>query len=308
VSALGIGTWAWGDRLFWNYGSDYGPTQVRQAFEAANEHGVNFFDTAEIYGLGESERILGECVRKSGLPVQVATKYMPLPWRWDGAAVEQALTDSLNRLGLERVALYQVHAPFNFFMATPTLFSALAREVKRGRIEAVGVSNYSAAQMEEAHALLAAEGIPLAVNQVRYSLLTREIETNGVLDTARRLEVAVLAYSPLAQGLLTGKYTADNPPFGARRLDNRFSPSGLATIAPVLDALRTLGQKYERTPAQVALHWLVAQPGVVPIPGAKTSVQARQNAGALGFSLTAEEVASLSEVASPWRYTRSPLG
>lgn len=308
VSALGIGTWSWGDRLFWNYGTDYGPAQVRQAFEVAVESGITFFDTAEIYGLGESERLLGEFVRKSAQPVQIATKYMPLPWRWDAGAVEQALTDSLKRLCLERIDLYQVHAPFNFFMSTETLFTALAREVQRGRIAAVGVSNYSVEQMEQAHRRLSDQGVPLAVNQVRYSLITREIETSGVLTTARRLGITILAYSPLAQGLLTGKYTPDNPPFGARSLDSRFKPSGLAAIAPVLDQLRELGRKYDRTPAQVALNWLTAQEGVIPIPGAKTSSQARQNAAALGWSLEPEEVARLADIASPWCNTRSPFG
>ncbi|BAC89866.1 aldo/keto reductase [Gloeobacter violaceus] len=301
VPQMGIGTWAWGDRLFWNYGSDYGPAEVRNAFEAAVSGGVPFFDTAELYGLGESETLLGRFERESGQTVQIATKYLPLPWRWGAEAVEEALSASLTRLGREQVELYQVHSPFNFFMGADTLMGALAREVKRGRIAAVGVSNYSASQMEEAHGRLAAQGVPLAVNQVRYSLLTREIETNGVLDTARRLGVKILAYSPLAQGLLTGKYTADSPPEGARRLDNRYSPSGLAAIAPVLEVLRDLGRKHDRTPAQVALNWLVAQEGVIPIPGAKTAAQAEQNLGAVGWSLAPEEVERLSEVSRPWR-------
>ncbi len=296
VSPLGIGTWQWGDRLFWNYGGDYGPAQVREAFDAAIEGGVTLFDTAEVYGLGESETLLGEFVRKSGAPVEIATKYFPLPWRWSAEAVEEAVSASLKRLGVERIDLYQVHSPVNFLMSAETLMKALAREVKRGRVKAVGVSNYQVEQMEEAHRLLAAEGVPLAVHQVRYSLITREIESNGVLAAARRLGVTILAYSPLAQGLLTGKYTADMPPQGARRLDNRFSAGGLAQLAPVVNRLTELGRQYDRTPGQVALNWLIAQPGVIPIPGAKNARQARENAGALGWSLTDSEVQMLSEV------------
>jgi aryl-alcohol dehydrogenase-like predicted oxidoreductase len=301
VTALGIGTWAWGDKLFWNYGNDYGASQVQAAFEATLEAGISFFDTAEVYGLGESESLLGRFMKQLGRPAQIATKYFPVPWRLTTQSVSEALTASLNRLQVERVELYQVHQPFGFFMSQETLMNALADEVQRGRIAAVGVSNYSADQMREAHGYLAARGVPLAVNQVQYSLLQRKIERNGVLDTARQLGVTILAYSPLAQGLLTGKYTPEQSfQFNdARRIDPRFSKSGLEKIAPVVQLLNQMGEKYDRTPAQVALNWLIAQ-GVVPIPGAKTAQQAQQNAGALGWSLSAEEVAQVEQVTRQW--------
>ena len=303
VTAIGIGTWAWGDKLFWNYGSDYGPDQLREAFAVSLNAGVNFFDTAEVYGLGVSEQLLGEFIKETGRSVQIATKYGPLPWRFTGQSVSEALTESLKRLQLEQVTLYQVHWPFSFFMSQETLMNALADEVKRGRIATVGVSNYSAEQMQKAYQLLAARGVPLAVNQVRYSLLARQIETQGIIDTARQLGVTLLAYSPLAQGLLAGKYTLEQykEPTGARRCDSRFSRQGLEKISPVTSLLRQLGEKYQKTPAQVALNWLIAQNGVIPIPGAKTSEQARQNAGALGWSLSEEEVSHLEQVSRPWR-------
>ncbi|MBD2020229.1 aldo/keto reductase [Leptolyngbya sp. FACHB-36] len=302
VPALGIGTWQWGDKLFWSYGRDYGADQVREAFHAAVESGITFFDTAEIYGSGDSERLIGQFLRETSQPIQIATKYFPWFWRWNAEAVSDALTVSLNRLGVDRVALYQVHMPFDFLMGKRTLMNALADEVERGRIEAIGVSNYSADQMRRAHDYLAARGIPLAVNQVRYSLITRQIETNGILDSARELGITILAYSPLAQGLLTGKYSADRAEKaeGARRLDNRFSREGLEKIAPVINALQEIGSAHQRTPAQVALNWLMAQ-GAVPIPGAKNANQAKQNAGALGWNLTPEEVERLSIVAQRWR-------
>ncbi|MFW6264325.1 MAG: aldo/keto reductase [Cyanobacteriota bacterium] len=302
VPALGIGTWAWGDKLFWNYGSDYGASQVREAFDAAVEAGITFFDTAEVYGMGESESLLGQFIKDSGYSVDIATKYGPLPWRFTAQSVSDAISESLKRLRLEQVTLYQVHWPFTFFMSQETLMNALADEVKRGRIGSIGVSNYSAEQMRHAHAILAERGIPLAVNQVRYSLLDRNIETNGILATARELEVVILAYSPLAQGLLTGKYTPENSntPSGARRFDSRFKSQGLQKIAPVIKRLQDLGQKYDKTPAQVALNWLVAQGNVLPIPGAKTAKQASDNAGALGWSLNEAEVSQLEEVSRPW--------
>jgi aryl-alcohol dehydrogenase-like predicted oxidoreductase len=175
---------------------------------------------------------------------------------------------------------------------------ALAQAVERGQIQAVGVSNYSASQTRQAHKLLAEYGIPLVTNQVRYSLLDRKVETNGIVETARELEVTILAYCPLGQGLLTGKYTVENyqTPTGARKLDPRFSPKGLAKLMPLIQTLQTIGQSHDRTPAQVALNWLIAQGGVIPIPGAKTLEQAQQNAGALGWQLTAEQQASLNQI------------
>ncbi|NEO09236.1 aldo/keto reductase [Moorena sp. SIO3I8] len=302
VTALGIGTWSWGDKLFWNYGSDYGTTQVKEAFEATLDAGINFFDTAEVYGLGESESLIGAFMKQLGRKAQIATKYFPLPWRFSAQSVSDALSDSLKRLQVEQVELYQVHMPFSFLISQQTLMNALADEVKRGRIGAIGVSNYSAKQMAEAHSYLAARGIPLAVNQVQYSLLHRKIESNGILDKARQLGVTILAYSPLAQGLLTGKYTIDNyiKPTGARAIDPRFSKSGLQKIAPVVKLLSQLGEKYERKPTQVALNWLIAQDGVIPIPGAKTAQQVQDNAGALGWALSQEDVTQLEQVTRLW--------
>lgn len=303
IAPLGIGTWAWGDKLFWGYGSSYDETQLREAFDAAIDAGVNFFDTAEIYGFGESERLLGQFAKQCDRPIYIATKYMPLPWRLNGDAVADALTASLRRLQVPTVTLYQVHMPFNFFMSADTLMEALANEVKQGRAIAVGVSNYSEAQMREAHQLLANRGVSLAVNQVQYSLLARQIETNGVMQAAKELGITILAYSPLAQGLLTGKYTPENyqSPVGARRLDPRFSQSGLQKLAPVIELLRQVGEAYQRTPAQVALNWLIAQGNVVPIPGAKTADQARQNAGSLGWRLSDAEIEKLDRATATWR-------
>ncbi len=296
LPTLGIGTWAWGDRLFWSYGSDYGEQEVEQAFAAAIASGATFFDTAEVYGLGESERLIGRFLKQTNQPVQIATKYFPLPWRFGKQAVEDALTDSLKRLDLEQIALYQVHMPFDFFMGQETLMSALADEVRRGRILTVGVSNYSATQMKQAHDLLAQYDVPLAVNQVRYSLLTRTIEQNGILKTARELGVTILAYSPLDQGLLTGKYTPDNQErvTGARKLNPKFSAQGLRKIEPLINQLKLLGEKYQKTTVQVALNWLIAQGNVIPIPGAKTPRQAEENAGAMGWQLSPEDVQQLS--------------
>ena len=302
VPALGVGTWAWGDSFFWSYGKDYTERDLRAAFEASVAAGVNFFDTAEVYGLGESERLIGRFLQQVEEPTFIATKYFPLPWRFSGKAVAETLTASLDRLQLGAVDLYQVHMPFDFFMGQKELMNALANEVKQGRVKAIGVSNYSAEQMQAAHDYLAERGIPLAVNQVQYSLLHRQIEGNGVLAMARQLDIKILAYSPLAQGLLTGKYSASDyqAPSGARQLNPRFSKQGLTRIELVLKTLEEIAAAHDKTPAQVALNWLICLGDVIPIPGAKNAHQASQNAGALGWHMTPEEHAKLGRVTQPW--------
>lgn len=301
VPPLCIGTWAWGDKVFWNYGEGYGEEQLQAAFTAAVDAGVTFFDTAEVYGLGLSEQFLGKFIKQTSEKVQTATKFGPLPWRWDGKSVSEALTESLKRLQLERIELYQVHWPFTFFLSQETLMNTLADEVQTGRIGAIGVSNYSASEMINIHKILSARGIPLAVNQVRYSLLTRQIESNGILQTARELGVTILAYSPLAQGLLTGKYTTSYKPTGARSIDPRFSRDGLNKIAPVLSLLQKIGNKYDRTPAQIALNWLIAQGNVIPIAGVKNAEQVKQNVGALGWTMTKDEFDEINQITQPWK-------
>jgi aryl-alcohol dehydrogenase-like predicted oxidoreductase len=310
VPALGVGTWSWGDSLFWDYGKAYGDAEVRDAFNQSLDAGLQLFDTAEVYGLGQSEKLIGQFRQdrikqtpQGNATAVIATKYFPLPWRFSRQSVADALTASLDRLQVEAVALYQVHWPLDFFLGQKDLMQALAEEVKRGRIATVGVSNYSAQQMREAHRYLAEFGVPLAVNQVQYSLLNRKIEANGVMDAARELEVTILAYSPLAQGLLTGKYLPDgnSKPAGARWLDPRFSHGGLTKLLPVIQKLQDIADQHGRTPAQVALNWLIAQGNVLPIPGAKNGAQARQNAGALGWQMTAEEIEQISRLTEQYK-------
>lgn len=300
VSAVGIGTWAWGDRLFWGYGQTYGAAEVEAAFHASLESGITFFDTAEVYGIGESERLLGRFCKGQSTPVQIATKYGPVPWRFTKQSVLEAVQKSLERLQIDTITLYQVHWPFTFLMSQASLMEALAEAVHHGWVQAVGVSNYSAAQMQQAHDLLRRWNVPLAVNQVRYSLVTRQIEQQGILSRAQQLGVTILAYSPLAQGLLTGKYTAENTPQGARRMDTRFSENGLAKYTPVFNVLQKCAAAHDKTVGQVALNWLMQQEGVIPIPGAKTAKQAQENAGALGWALTPQEMGDLDMVSRPW--------
>jgi aryl-alcohol dehydrogenase-like predicted oxidoreductase len=290
ISPLGIGTWAWGDTLFWQYGKGgYSDADIEAAYQASLAYGVNFFDTAEVYGLGRSERLVGRYARQAGWPAVVATKFFPFPWRLNKAQLRRALRNSLERLGMDSIALYQLHWPFPP-RSIDTWMDGLADAVDAGLVRAVGVSNYNVEQMQRAHTALARRGIPLASNQVEYSLWQRKPETSGLLEVCRQLDVTLIAYSPLAQGLLTGKYTPDNPPPGVR--GRRYGRS-LGKVQPLVSLLRELGAAHGgKTPAQVALNWAICK-GTVPIPGAKNGRQARDNAGALGWRLSADEVRTL---------------
>lgn len=302
VAPLGVGAWAWGTKRIWGYGQQYGRQEVGEAFRASVENGVTFVDTAEIYGNGESERIIGEVLREGNFSKEpvIATKFAPLPYRLSPRSLLDALDASLVRLGVATVDLYQIH----FSSPIPNkdgLLDALAEAVKDGKVRHVGVSNYSADATYHAHERLAKHGVKLASNQVQYSLLHRQPETNGVLDACRDLGVTLIAYSPIAQGLLTGKYTPGNKPSGMlRRFGSAFRESNLRRVEPVVEILREVGAAHERQPAQVALNWLIRK-GTMPIPGAKDARQAEQNAASLGWSLTDEEVERLDLATLGWR-------
>jgi aryl-alcohol dehydrogenase-like predicted oxidoreductase len=289
VCPLGLGTWAWGDRLVWGFGRGYGVPEVESAYHASRASGIDFLDTAEVYGQGRSERILGRLAQKDRGRVFLATKFFPYPWRPYRGSLVRALRGSLKRLGVQRVALYQIHWPFPP-ISIETWMNAMADAVELGLTEAVGVSNYSVRQMERAHAALARRGVALASNQVEYSLIQRSPERTGLLQACRDLGVTLIAYSPLGMGLLTGKYGPGKPPPLARR--SRV-PVPLERLDPLLTALRQIGGEHGgKTPSQVALNWTMAK-GTLPIPGAKSERQAAENAGALGWSLTTDQVARL---------------
>ena len=288
---LGLGLWQWGDRTLWAAGEPYGESDMRAAFEVARQAGVLFFDTAEVYGMGKSEQYLGRFLRDSGATATVATKFFPFPWRWSKGDFVRALRSSLARLGLPRVALYQIHWPFSP-MGIEAQAEALADCVEAGLTRAVGVSNYSADQMRRTHAALARRGVPLASNQVEYSLLHRAPERNGVLEACRELGVTLIAYSPIAKGLVTGKYTRENPPPGLIRRRS-VTREYLGRLQPLIAELRLIGQAHGgKSPARVALNWLICH-GALPIPGIKNARQAADNLGALGWRLTTPEVAAL---------------
>ncbi len=304
VPSLGIGTWSWGDKRFWGYGQNYTREDISQAYKACLDTGLTFFDTAEIYGSGMSERILGECMRADGRPIVIASKFAPLPMRFSARSLLTALDHSLERLGVERIDLYQIHWS-SFLIGIQPLMDALAEAVRSGKVSAIGVSNYSVAQMHKAYERLERYKIPLASNQVHYSLLNRQPESNGVLAACRELNVALIAYSPLEQGLLTGKYRVTlekaEPVTGSRRFTPAFRTTQRQKAEPLMETLTQIARVHDKTCGQVALNWLLEKDEhIIPIPGAKNVHQAQENAGALGWRITPEEQIRLDAAAQPW--------
>lgn len=279
------------------YGGAHGDEEEKLALETSLKAGVNFFDTAGMYSGGAAERRLGELAQ--GKDVVIGTKF-PGRFSFRAEDLPRELEASLARLGRRTIDVYQHHFPAKS-VSIPKLMEKLADAVETGKITAVGVSNYSAEQMREAHAALAKRGIPLASNQVSYSLLDRSVETNGVLEACQELGITLIAYSPLAMGALTGKYSESKRPTGLRRFMPSFNRTATKEFKPVVQLLRQIGERYSRTPSQVALRWLIENQIVLPIAGAKNERQAAENAGALSFLLTKDEIEELNRATMAWR-------
>ena len=305
VPRLGVGTMTWGDpsglgrinpaKL--SYGGADGVDEEARAFESSLAAGVTLFDTAAMYSYGASERRLGELA--SGKPALIATKFPP-GMRATAEDMPRALDASLVRLGRVNVDLYQHHYPAKR-VDIARLMGLMADAVAEGKVKAVGVSNYSAEQMRTAQAALAQRGVPLASNQVQYSLLHRQPETNGVLETCRELGVTLIAYQPLASGALTGKYLAGARPRGLRRFMPAFRRKGRESVSSVVGLLREIGAGHGTGPSQVAIRWLIENDSVLPIPGAKNGAQAVANAQSLSIRLSPDELDALDRATLAWR-------
>jgi aryl-alcohol dehydrogenase-like predicted oxidoreductase len=293
VSRIGLGTWQFGSRE-WGYGDAYAEREAREIVRRARELGVTLFDTAEVYGFGRSERILGEALGAERADVVVATKLFPVaPFP---PVIRWRLAGSARRLGLERVPLYQVHQP-NPVVPDSVIMPGMRELLTEDRIGAVGVSNYSLARWRAADAAL---GRPVISNQVQFSL-ARSRPLDDLVPFAEREDRIVLAYSPLAQGLLGGRYTADNRPGGVRAVNPLFGTENLRRAEPLLAVLRDVADAHGAQPAQIALAWLLAQPQVVVIPGASGVAQMEFNAAAAEIPLADDEQAALTGAARAFR-------
>jgi len=266
---------------------------------AALDGGINWFDTAEIYGLGVSEASLATALKaagKSDAEVVIATKWSP--FLRTARNIPRSIQDRIRFLGGYSISLYMVHQPYSF--STPEAeMDAMADLVEAGKIRSVGVSNFNPERMRRAAAQLNKRGLPLAVNQVRYNLLDRSIESNGILETAKELGVTIIAYTPLAWGLLSGKYYKNPELLHKKGFYWRGKiQSGLEKSRPLVNAMEEMGARYNATPAQVALNWIIHFHGdsIVAIPGVTKVHQAEESAEAMKFRLAAEELTQLDEL------------
>jgi aryl-alcohol dehydrogenase-like predicted oxidoreductase len=295
ISKIGLGTWQFGARE-WGYGEDYARQQARDIVRRALDLGVTLFDTAEMYGFGRSERILGEALReRPESPAFLATKLFPvLPL---APVVEQRAVASASRLGTRRIDLYQVHWP-NPLVSDGTIMRGMSTLQRVGLVGEVGVSNYPLARWQAAERAL---GGRVLSNQVRYSLADRAPEKD-LLPFAAEAGRVVIAYSPLAQGLLSGRYDRANRPANRVRAGNPlFLPENLDRAAELVGVLREVADAHEATPAQIALAWVIRHPAVTAIPGASSVEQLESNVAAAEIELSDVEYAALSAASDRFR-------
>ena len=293
VSRIGLGTWQFGSRE-WGYGDSYASGAARDIVQRALALGVTLFDTAEVYALGTSERILGEALGDERSKVAVATKIFPIaPFP---PVIKQRERASARRLQLDRIPLYQIHQP-NPVVPDSVIMPGMRSLLDSGDIGAAGVSNYSLARWKKADAAL---GRPVISNQVQFSL-ARADALDDLVPFAERENRIVIAYSPLAQGLLGGKYDVDNRPGGVRAANSLFGTENLRRVEPLLQTLRDVATEVGAKPAQVALAWLINLPNVVAIPGASSVEQLEFNVAAADIELSRESRDALTAAARAFR-------
>ena len=306
-SPMGFGTWAWGNKLLWGYDESQ-DAELQAVFDLAVSSGINLFDTADSYGTGKlngrSELLLGQFLAeypgssKVQNNVKIATKLAAYPWRLAPSQWVGACKQSLKRVGVDKIAVAQL--PWSTANYAPLqerlMWDGLIAIYEAGLVDAIGLSNYGPKQLQRIHAYLSARGVPLASVQVQYSLLSRGTQQEDVKRACDDLGLALIAYSPLALGLLTGKYSLDDPqslPSGPRGfLFKQILPG----LDPLLTTLDEVAMTRKKSASQVAINWAMCK-GAIPIPGAKNLKQAKENLGALGWRLSAGEVAALEEAA-----------
>lgn len=308
ITPIGLGCWQFSKQgnlagKFWPKLDD---GLIADVVRISLEGGINWFDTAEVYGKGASEKVLAKSLvglgKKPG-DVIIATKWWPM-FRAAGSIIT-TIDERLEALSPFPIDLYQVHQPYGLSTVESEM-KAMAELVRAHKIRHVGVSNFSAKKMRRAFTTLDKEGISLVSNQVPYSLLNRKIESSGVLETAKDLGITIIAYSPLAQGLVTGKFH-DNPDLlkniGFRKHSSLFKPEGLEKSRPVAELVKQFAARYNATPSQVALNWLIHFSGdtVVAIPGATKAIHASENTGAMNFRLSPDDIHHLDEVSKGYK-------
>ena len=299
LSVIGVGAWQFGSRE-WGYGRSYADGEAGRIVARALDLGVNLIDTAEIYGFGASERIVGRAIAGRREEAFVATKLFPVAPV--APVIERRERASARRLGIDVVDLYQIHQP-NPLVPVPVQMDGMRRLVAAGRVRHVGVSNFSLDRWRDAEAAL---GAPVLSNQVRFSLVDRR-PLPEMIPWAAGHDRLVIAYSPLGQGLLSARYDAASPPpGGVRAMNPLFLPENLEKARELLGALRDVAGRHGATPAQVALAWVISQPNVVAIPGASSVGQLEHNAAAADLELSPDDQAQLDGAAERFHPVEGP--
>jgi len=302
ITPIGLGCWQFSKQS--NMAGKFWPSLeddlINQIVKTSLNGGINWFDTAEIYGNGASEKALSRSLLHNGKnpgEITIATKWWPM-FR-TASNILKTIDQRIEALNPFPIDLYQVHQPWGFSNEKAEM-NAMARLVKEKKIRYVGVSNFSAAQMRSAWEALQEHGITLVSNQVRFNLLDRKIESNGILETAKELGISIIAFSPLAQGLVTGKFH-ENPELlkniGMRKYSSPFKAAGLEKSRPLIKTIQELAGKYNVSTSQVALNWLINFHGetVFAIPGATKESHATENTGTMTFRLSEEDLNLLDQ-------------
>ncbi|MCC7666247.1 aldo/keto reductase [Liquorilactobacillus satsumensis] len=309
LSPLGLGTWQYSTKDS-KRSSMWGNAETETVYEIIKyslQHGMNWIDTAEIYGNGTSERFIGEATQRlqaenllSAKPL-IASKWFPLAR--SAASIAKTIDDRLKYLKVPTIDLYQIHQPTSRSSLRKQI-EALVSLADQHKINQIGVSNFSAKQMVKAHRLLQEYGMTLASNQVKYNLLHRNPETNGTLEAAKELGITLIAYSPLQQGLLTGRFH-EHPETLAhisrfRKLQSNLTTKTLQRTAPLYQALKMMAVSYDVTISQISLNWLINSQGdtVLAIPGASKIQQAQENVATLDFELSISDIAKLNKISA----------
>ena len=309
ISPIGLGCWQFskGKGMTGRYWSALSDEQITEIVDCSIKGGINWFDSAEAYGGGESERALARALRNlnhNPTDFIIATKWWPI--LRSAGSIPRTIDDRLRNLDVSRIDLYQIHLPFSF-SSTRSEMRAMAKLIETKKIRYVGLSNYSARSMRQAFDELSKFGTVLASNQVEFNLLNRSIETNGVLQTAKELGTSIIAYSPLAQGLLTGKYH-EQPDLirnvrSFRRIYTSFNRRKIEQCRPIINLLTEIATKYGVTRSQVAINWVLTVHGdmIVTIPGASNPNQACENLGAMQFRLSEQDIEKLDRISKEYK-------
>lgn len=307
LSPLGLGTWQYstkdsGGRSMW------GNTETETVYNIIKyslQNGMNWIDTAEIYGNGTSEAFIGEATQRlqrekalENNPL-IASKWFPLAR--SASSISKTIDDRLKYLQVPTIDLYQIHQPTSRSSLRKQI-EAMVSLADQHKVKQIGVSNFSAKQMIKAHHLLQEYGMTLASNQVKYNLLHRNPEKNGVLEAAKELGITIIAYSPLQQGLLTGRFHEHPESLSKvsrfRKLQSNLTAKTLQKTEPLYQELKRLSLDYGVTISQISLNWLINAQGdtVLAIPGASKIQQAKDNVGALDFDLSSRDIQRLNHI------------